>query len=423
MTEKDIAQKLNNTPKSKFFYGYVVAAAGFLVWLISWGTYSTFGVFFKPVMDWFNWTSADTVLAYSMASVVTGALAIVMGWLTDKLGPKVVLMGFGSFLGISYLLMSQVSTLWHFQVNYALVAGIGLATATIPVMATVARWFVKRRALMTGIVQTGVGVGGLIFAPMAGWLITAHGWRWTYIILGIITIVGILIAGFLLKRDPRDIGLLPDGVKNLEPTSVKKQQASAKRTSFTVREAMRTNQFWLIAGLFFTFGFVRCTFLPHTGPYVQDVGFSLTDAANVTAALTLASNIGRLAMGRVADIIGNKKTEMLSYVASIISLAWGITTGSLWGLYLFAIIFGFGWGAQAVLRFSTTAEAFGLASLGLVMGVLGFAEASAAAIGSYLAGYWYDTYGSYQPAFISGIVVSVIGIILVAFLKPVKKTA
>jgi len=407
--------------RSKFFYGYVVIAAGFLVWLIAWGTYSTFGVFFKPVLEEFQWTRADTVLAYSISVVVQGSMAIGMGWLTDKLGPKKVVMVFGSFLGISYLLMSQVSQLWHFQLNYALIAGIGLSTATIPIMATVSRWFVKRRALMTGIVQTGVGIGGLIFAPMAGWLIINHGWKWSYVVLGIITLVGILIAGFLLKRDPGDTCQLPDGVRSIDQLPAKKHSESSRQASFSVREAVRTHQYWLIAGMFFTFGYIRCTFLAHTAAFVQDTGFTLTDGANVMAVLALASNIGRIGMGRVADIMGSRTTFIIAFAASTVSMIWGMMTGSLWGLYLFAVVFGFGWGAQAVLRFSTTAGTFGLASVGLVMGTLGLAEALAAAIGSYVAGYLFDTFGTYQAAFIIGIALSVFGIIMAALLRPVAK--
>ena len=98
-------------------------------------------------------------------------LSIVTGWLTDRLGPRLVVTIFGSFLGISYLLMSQVNALWQFYFNYGVLAAIGMSVTATPIMATVARWFVRRRGLMTGIVQAGLGIGGLIIAPLTGWLI------------------------------------------------------------------------------------------------------------------------------------------------------------------------------------------------------------------------------------------------------------
>ena len=126
-------------------------------------------------------------------------------------------------------------------------------------------------------------------------------------------------------------------------------------------------------------------------------------------------------MGRVADLRGNRSAFMLSYAATTISLLWILVAHQLWSLYLFAFFFGFGWGAQAVLRFGITAEAFGLTSLGLIMGILGIGEAISAALGAYYAGLIFDVVGHYQPVFWVGIVLSVLGILLAVFLKPLKK--
>ena len=408
--------------KPKFFYGYVVAAAGLGIFLIGVGTQSPiFGVFFKPMLTEFGWTRAETALAYALLLIVQAAPAVTMGWLTDRFGPRIVVTVFGSFLGICYLLMSQVNNIWQFQLNYALVGGIGMSALIVPVMATVARWFVKRRGLMTGIVQTGVGLSGLIFAPLAGWLILLYGWRSSYIILGIIILAGIIISGLFLRRDPKDIGQLPDGASEITASGVNKQSASTQKAGLPLLKAIRTSQFWMIAGLYFCFGFNRSTFLAHIAAHVQDLGFSLADGANVLAACTGASIIGRIGMGRAADMIGNRLALTIGYAATTIVLIWGLVAEDLWGLFLFALVFGFGWGTQAVLRFAVTAEAFGLVSLGVVMGVLMLAEASAAGLGTYFGGYVFDVIGSYQPIFFMGIALSSIAMLLVWLLKPATK--
>lgn len=405
--------------KPKFFYGYIVTAAGLGVFLIGAGTQSTiFGVFFKPMLIEFDWTRAETALAYALLLIVQAIPAVTMGWLTDRFGPRIVVTVFGSFLGICYLLMSQVNTIWQFQLNYALVGGIGMSALIVPVMATVARWFVKRRGLMTGIAQTGTGLGGLIFAPLAGWLILAYGWRSSYIILGIIVLVGILISGLFLRRDPKDIGQLPDGASEVTASEVNKRSTNTREVGLSLLEAIRTSQFWMIAGLYFSFGFNRSTFLAHIAAHVQDLGFSLAAGANVLAACTGASIIGRIGMGRVADMIGNRPALMIGYAATTVVLIWGLVAKDLWGLFLFALVFGFGWGAQAVLRFAVTSEAFGLVSLGVVMGVLTLAEAIAAGFGSYFGGHIFDVVGSYQPVFFMGIALSVVAILLAWLLKP-----
>ncbi len=418
LEDREEGLMLGRAAKPSFFYGYVVVAAVFGIWLIGWGTHQTFGVFFKPVLTEFGWTRAEMALAYSLAQIMHGALAITTGWLTDRLGPRIVVMVFGSFLGISYLLMSQVSTIWQFRLYYGLVGAIGLSAFTIPVMATIARWFVKKRGLMTGIAQAGAGIGGLIFVPLAGWLILTYGWRSSYIILGIITLTGIIISGSFLRRDPRDIGQLPDGVSEAIAPEVKKQSPSLQAAGLSLRKATRTSLFWIIAGLGFSFGFCRSTVLAHIAAHVQDLGFSLAEGANVLAALTVSSIIGRIGMGRVADVIGNRPTFVISCAATTIVLIWVLVAEDLWGLYLFALVFGFGWGAQAVLRFAVTSEAFGPVSLGLIMGVLFLVEAGGAAFGAYFAGYIFDVSGSYDPAFRMSIAISSMGIILAWLLRP-----
>ena len=412
---------LRTSGEKRFFYGYIVAAAGFAIWLIGWGTYTPcFSVFFKPLLAEFGWSRAETSLAYSLSFLVQAGLAIMMGWLTDRLGPRIVMTVLGSFLGVSYLLMSQVSALWQFQINYALVGGIGISTLTVPVMVTVSRWFIKKRALMIGIVQAGNGVGGFIFPPFAGWLILAYGWRSAYAVFGIIALAGMIIAGFFLRRDPRDVGQLPDGERALMAVEEKRSNPGLRESGVSLREAIHTRPFWMIAGIYCSFGFCRATFLAHIPAHVQDLGFSLADGANILAVITGSSMFSRIGMGRVADRIGNRKGFMISFAVTTISLLWGLAAHDLWKLYLFAFLFGVGWGNQAVLRFSLTSEVFGIASLGLVMGILGVAESVAATFGSYFAGYIFDVFGSYRLVFWLGVGISSIGILLAWLLRPAK---
>lgn len=390
----------------------MIAASGFTVWVVAWGMAQTFGIFFIPLLAEFGWNRAETVLAYSLVSIIQAFLGIIMGGLTDKLGPRIVITVFGAFLGISYLLLSSVNALWQFQLYYAL-AAIGLSTATIPVMATVARWWMKRRSMVTGIVQAGAGIGGFIFSPLTGWLILNHGWRSSYVVLGIIALASIIMAGLSIKRDPGEVGQFADGEKQNIKSLQKRQSPALQTSGFSLKEALKSRHFWVLVGLFFSFGFSRSTFLPHIAAHVQDLGFSLTDGARVVAALTVSSIGGRLWMGWLS----NRLVYVVSFGLTTIALTWALVTRDLWGLYSFAIVFGFAWGAQAVLRFTLVAEEFGLASLGLIMGVLGFSEAGASAFGSYYAGYIFDITRSYQPVFLTGIGVSLLGVGLSSFLK------
>jgi len=389
----------------KINYRYIILVAAFTIWLVAWGTYSTFSVFLKPISIDTGWSRADLALAFSLSSMVQAIAALVMGKITDRLGPRFLVIIFGSFIGLSYFLLSQVTMLFQFQFVYAVVGGIGLSTATIPIMTTIARWFSKKRGTVTGFAQSGMGVGGLIFAPLTGWLIMNYNWQTAYFCLGLITLPLILLAGLALKKAPKEKLEIPNNyVQNM---------------GISLNTALKTNQFWVVSGLFFCFGFCRATFLAHTGAYVQDLGFSLNDGANIMAMLTFSSVLGRVGIGFLGDKVGCRNAYFITFLTMIMAFLCAKLTETLSVLFLFALLFGFSWGGQAVLRFTLSAEMFGLVSLGAITGFLGLTEAFAAALGSFIGGYIFDLFGNYQIIFTLGLVFSLVGLVLMFSVKPV----
>ena len=321
-------------------------------------------------------------------------------------------------MGWSFLLISQVNALWQFVLYYAVVGGIGASILNIPIMATVSRWFIKRRGLMIGLVQAGAGLGGFFLAPFAGWLIIGYGWRNASMILGIMTAALMILAGLFLIRDPKDIGQFPDGIQAEPAEETKGGNQNLQPSGPSLRTLMSTAPFWIITGIYVSFGYFRSTFTTHAAAHVQDLGFSLSDGANVLAIVSVGSIFGRIGMGRVADKIGNRRTLIISFMTTMFIIIWLLMAGNLWELYLFAVVYGFGWGAVAVLRFAIAAETFGLASVGLMMGILGFSESLAATFSSYFAGSVFDLSGSYDAAFILCIAISFMGILMSWWLKP-----
>jgi MFS family permease len=134
-----------------------------------------------------------------------------------------------------------------------------------------------------------------------------------------------------------------------------------------------------------------------------------------------ASSFGRLGMGRLVDLMGNRITFIGSFCMTTLSLLLALLAKDLWLLYGFALLFGLAWGNQAVLRFSVASETFGVASLGLIVGVLGIAESCSATVGAYFAGYVFDRMGHYQLVFWTGVGVSLAGALLAVLLMPAKK--
>ena len=161
--------------------------------------------------------------------------------------------------------------------------------------------------------------------------------------------------------------------------------------------------------------------MAHFAVHVTDLGFSLTTAANTLAVISGVSIVGRLMMGRVTDVIGNRPGLMIGFTVTAIILLWVIVTKELWGLYLFAAVFGWGWGALSVIRMPILAEVFGLGSLGVILGAADSGAAAGAAVGPFVAGWLFDITGEYTLAFLFTSVMAITGFVLAWFLKPISR--
>jgi len=382
--------------------------------VVYWGTFYTFGIFFKPVLTHFDWTRAMTSTAFSINAMLMGVMDIVVGRLNDKFGPRVVLTTCAVFLGLGYMLMSQISAIWELYFFYGVIVAIGMGGAFIPTVSTVARWFVKRRGLMTGIVVSGIGLGTMLIPPLATRLIANYGWSRSYIIVGAIALVFITIAAQFLKRDPAQIGQLPDGADKMEVPSLEDNAGGLSTT-----EAIRTRQFWMLCGLFFGFLFCLNIIMVHIAAHATDLRFPETSAANILVIIGGASIAGRVTMGAFADRVGTKLAAVIAIVMFTAALFWLQLADELWMLYLFAIIFGFGYGGLVSLTSPLTADLFGLRSHGTILGVALFFGSMGQASGPFLAGKIFDASGSYQPAFLACGIMGIISIILALLLKPI----
>jgi len=399
--------------KPRFFYGYIVIVTSFLIILMMWGTAYSFGVFFKPLLAEFGWTRAMTSGAYSLCLLLNGFLGIGTGRLTDRFGPRVVITGCGLFLGLGCLLVSQVSALWQLYLFYGVMMGVGLSGSLVPIRATVARWFVKRRGTMTGIAVSGLGMGTLIVPPIANWLISAYDWRTSYIVVGIAVSVLVISAAQFMKRDPSQIGQLPYGVNE-----VKGDNLNLAAADFSLRQAMQTRQLWLLCTALFFFGGSLQMIMVHVVPHATDLKLSTASAVIILAVIGGLSTGGRVIMGIAGDRIGNKLAFIMSFGLMSAALFWLLAAKELWMLYLFAVLFSFGYGGIAVLISPVVAEQFGLNSLGTILGIIFFICAIGETIGPVVAGYIFDMTGSYQLGFLVTAILSFIGLILVSILRP-----
>jgi len=271
------------------------------------------------------------------------------------------------------------------------------------------------RGLMTGIVVSGVGAGTMIMPPIASWLIATYDWRISYTIVGIIASILIVLAAQFLRRDPSQVGQVPYGEEE-----VKAKSLDTKARGFSLREALRTSQFWLLCAMWSSFSFFLQVIMVHIVPHATDLGISAISAANILAFIGGASIAGKIITGSAGDRIGNKTAITIGFVLLSVILFWLQLAEMVWMLYLFAVVFGFAYGSVLSPQSPLIAELFGLRSHGAILGVIFFSATIGGAIGPILAGHIFDITSSYQLAFLICGAVAIMAIILTSLLRPTR---
>lgn len=398
--------------KARFFYGYIVVIISFLIMMVILGLHASFGIFFKPIIEELGWTRAVTSGAFSLSVIMHGLLGIVMGGLNDRFGPRVVMTLCGLLSALGYMLISQIQTVWHLYLFYGVMIGVG-SSIFVPLLSTVARWFVQRRSMMTGIVFAGSGVGMLILPPVINQLISAYDWRVSFLILGVIIMIIVVLTAQFMKRDPSQVGQVAYGENNTGEEGLK-----LGTKAFSLKEAVRTRQFWMFFATLICYGFCFFSIQVHIAPYATDLGISAATAATILATIGGATIIGQTGLGSAGDKIGYRQAFLVGIILIALAVFTLMLARELWTFFLFAVFLGLAFGDCSTQESPIAAWLFGLASHGLILGFFGFGFTIGAAIGPVTFGYIFDVTGNYQFAFLVCVALSIVAIILTIFLKP-----
>jgi MFS family permease len=269
--------------------------------------------------------------------------------------------------------------------------------------------------MMIGITVSGIGAGTLVMPPLAHLLISNYGWRTSYIIVGITVLVSVTLAARFLRHDPRQIGQLPYG-----ETESGEGQKYTQPKGVSLQKAIQNRQFWMLAVAFLCATLSTGAVQAHIVLHSIDMGISAANGAVVLAVTGGLSTVGRVIMGSASDRIGNKQAITSCFVLMAAALFWLIVARDLWMLYLFAVVYGFGYGGLSPLISLILAEKFGLSSLGAILGVIIIGVQVTEGSGTVMAGLIFDVVGSYNPAFLTYGAATVMGLVLILLLKPLS---
>jgi MFS family permease len=386
----------------KIFYGWVIVACGIVMTCIGIGSMLSLGVFLQPMSEAMGWSRTGISLAALLNFLCMGVGSFFWGALSDRFGTRAVVLAGGILLGGGLVGASQAATLGQFQLLFGVVVGVAAGSFYAPMTATTTRWFVEHRSLAVALVSAGLGLGSMTVAPLVGWIISHYDWRVAMLVIGDLAWL-LLIPAALLVRNPPAAAPAPP----LAPGALAPRE-------FTVAEALRTPQFAAIA----LTHFACCA--AHSGPIfhmvtnVIDHGISAMAATTVLSAAGLASLSGRVICGLLADRLGAKRVLIVGLAIQAAAVGLYLVTRELAGFYALALMFGLAYGGVMPLYAIVVREYFGARIMGATFGAVAFASTLGMALGPWLGGVLYDSFGSYAWLFVGSFGIG-LGAVAIAF--------
>lgn len=422
----------------KIFFGWWTVLAGGIIALWGYG-YQAYGIsaLFKPIASELGFSRATTSVAASIGRFEGGFEAPVVGWITDRFGPRWIVFVGVFVIGLALILMYTVNSLWAYYLIWGALLGTGANIAlSIPVDTAIANWFVRKRGTALSIKWVFSGLSGVVALPLIAWMITVQGWRMTCVTGGLVmAVVGLPLAYFCLKqRRPEYYGLLPDGA-TVEGEAADVDQmiergvqyaAEFQEVEFTVKQVFRTRVYWLLLVINGCHALVGGAINIHTIPFLTDLGIDPLAAAGMMVIMISASIPARFLGGLVADRVRTGHLRFIlwgAYLLQFVGIGLFLLEPTVAMIYVWYILYGVGIGAAYVMNPLIRARYFGRKAFGSIHGVTALILTPFGVVAPVYAGWVYDTTGSYMSAFTLFAGLLAFAIVLITFAAPPKPPA
>jgi OFA family oxalate/formate antiporter-like MFS transporter len=397
---------------------WVTAVAAFCMQICLGAAYG-WSVFKNPLMNTEHWSETSVQLNFTITLVCLGFGTIIGGLWQDRVGPRKVASTAAVLYGLGYIVAGFATahhSLMGIYFGYGLLAGVAMGMGYICPVATLVKWFPDRRGLMTGIAVCGYGFGALIMSPFAAWEIIHYGVPATFRIMGIVYLIVVFAAAQLFANPPE--GWRPAG---WQPRTEISKAASTR--DFTLSEAMRTWQFYLLLLLLFLNMSSGIMIISQASPMAEEmVGMSVLKAAGIVGLISIFNGIGRIFWAWISDYLGRARVYFLLYLiqVGVFFILPRIHDWTLFGVAfaLVGLCYGGGFGTMP----SFTADYFGAKSLGGIYGMIMFAANFSAIPSPILIARIHQSLGEYGPALKVAMIVMLCSMVLpLTARRPAKK--
>ena len=416
------------------FFGWWTVLTGSFLCLWGFGYYYTgMSALFKPIASDLGLSRAVTSVAASIGRFEGGFEALLTGWLTDRFGPRWIILSGVFLIGLGLTLMYFINSLWAYYVVWGVITGTGVNIAlALSLDKAISNWFVKKRGLALSIRWTFTGLATMVVLPLVAWLISIQDWRVTCLIGGVVMwLVGLPLASFFIRQErPEYYGLLPDGasVEDISDASQMIEKgvqyaAEVHEVEFTLRQAMRTPTYWLLIIANGCHGMVIPVIVIHCIPFLTDMGIDPVRAALMMGMMSAASIPTRLLAGIVADRVKIGQLRFLlggAYFLEAAGLTAFLLNQTIAMTYVFFILYYIGMGTSLPINGAMRARYFGRKGVGSIGGTSAIIMTPLAVIAPIYAGWIFDNTGVYITAFIVFACLLAFAAVLMSMIPPPK---
>lgn len=378
----------------------MAGAAGVLQFLQSALLMQSFGAYVAVLGDQKGWSKTALSGAAALQSVETAILGPALGWLLDRFGPRAMLQVGMLVFGSGFLLLSQIETLAGFYVSAVMMAvGVSLG-GYFPLTVALIQWFERYRARALSIMSLGLALGG-VMVPAVAWSMATYGWRATAFGSGIIIIMLGLPLARVIRWRPQDHGETVDGLPEAPTQTVGAVSGGhTRRVEFSVRQALRTRAFWLLAlGHGFALLVVTAVNVHAITHMKEGLGYSVTQAAFFIMILTFGQVGGVALSATIGDRFEKRHLAafcMLGHMIGLLLLTYATHPAQ---VAAFAVLHGVAWGLRGPLMQSIRADYFGRNAIGMILGLSSVIIALGQIAGPMVAGILADLTGNYRTGF------------------------
>jgi MFS family permease len=414
--------------KRKLFYGWIIVAVMAAAGAVSMGMGTlNFGLFIKPMGDelgigrsMFGWAQTARQVASSVTSPIVGRIL-------DRFGARALLAFAAAVTAGALIGLAFVDYAWQMIFLFAMMGLVGMAgPGALVTSVPVAKWFVRERGKAIGIMTLGIPVGAAIFIPLTQVFINNFGWRDAWIILAVMG-GGVIIPLSLLfvRREPEDMGLLPDG--DSSPREARAGIAAPPppplEEQWTVQEALRHPAFWRLVFVFSIVMFATGTIGLHRIPQFMDRGLNPSLVSYATAMDAVLAGTSTFFMGMLVSRIHARFLGGAAFGLMAVAVFLTIKADTTFLMFLSMAIFGLGIGGNLFLTSYLWAEYFGRANVGAIRGLVMPITLTASGIGPPLAGYVRDYTGTYDSIWWVALGLMLTSGLVLASTSPPKKRA